>query len=35
VLYGMFLKIADAKKEVVEEDLMEMAKQYQLEAAVA
>lgn len=35
VLYSMFLKIADAKKEVVEEDLMEMAKQYQLETAVA
>jgi 2-isopropylmalate synthase len=35
VLYGKFLKVADAKKEVVEEDLMEMAKQYQLEATVA
>jgi 2-isopropylmalate synthase len=35
VLYGMFLKIADSKKEVVEEDLMDMAKQYQLESAVA
>ena len=35
VLYGMFLKVADSKKEVVEEDLMEMAKQYQLEATEA
>ncbi len=35
VLYGMFLKVADSKKEVVEEDLVEMVKQYQLESATA
>jgi 2-isopropylmalate synthase len=35
VLYGMFLKVADSKKEVVEEDLVEMVKLYQLETTTA
>lgn len=35
VLYPEFLKIADTKKEVVEEDLQQLAKQYQSEATVA
>lgn len=34
VLYAHFLKIADNKKEVVEEDLHGMAKQYELNAIV-
>ena len=33
VLYDQFLKVADLKKEVLEEDLHEMAKAYQPEAA--
>src|SRR5689334_20682156 len=35
VLYDAFLKIADAKKEVKEEDLIQLAKQYQSETILA
>ena len=35
VLYGTFLKVADVKKEVEDEDLKEMAIHYQQEAIVA
>lgn len=35
VLYAEFLKIADTKKEVVEEDLQQLVKQYQSAATVA
>lgn len=35
VLYKEFLKVADSKKEVQEEDLIQIAKQYQPETAVA
>lgn len=35
VLYQRFLKVADSKKEVLEEDLHAMAKQYQQEAVEA
>jgi len=35
VLYQQFLKVADAKKEVQEEDLKQLAKQYQPETVVA
>jgi hypothetical protein len=34
-LYGEFVKIADSKKEVTDEDLTLIAKQYQSKAAVA
>jgi 2-isopropylmalate synthase len=34
-LYRQFLNIADSKKEVLEEDLRQIANQYQPEAAVA
>jgi hypothetical protein len=34
-LYKEFLKVADSKKEVMEEDLQQIAKQYQSESAVA
>ena len=35
VLYQEFLKIADSKKEVKEEDLSQLASQYQSQAAIA
>jgi 2-isopropylmalate synthase len=35
VLYQEFLKVADTKKEVLEEDLQQLAKQYQAETEVA
>lgn len=35
VLYKEFLKVADSKKEVQEDDLIQIAKQYQSETAVA
>ena len=35
VLYQEFLKIADTKKEVLEEDLQKLANQYQAETEVA
>src|SRR6187455_2060878 len=35
VLYGNFLKVADSKKEVEDNDLLSMAKQYKPEAVVA
>jgi 2-isopropylmalate synthase len=35
VLYELFLKIADLKKEIKEEDLLQLANQYQPETAVA
>ena len=35
VLYESFLRIADSKKEVKEEDLLHLANQYQPETAVA
>lgn len=35
VLYGEFLKVADAKKEVLEEDLVQLSKNYQKEAVTA
>ena len=34
VLYQAFLKVADAKKEVMEEDLSELAKQHQSSEAI-
>ena len=34
-LYEAFLRIADSKKEVMEEDLVQLAIQYQPETAVA
>jgi hypothetical protein len=33
VLYEWFLKVADLKKEVKEEDLLQLAKQYQSKEA--
>ena len=35
VLYEQFLKVADQKKEVKEEDLMQLAEQYKSEASMA